>query len=1221
MTTASFVLKRLGDDWRLLAAIFAGMLVAAALLAGAPIYLATLERQGINTAIDRATQSSLDIYAIAPYIALSRQSLDDTERAFEGASQSGGLSEVFSGRERYLKSPTFLVGTASAPLPPPGLGGAGTFTASRGYFQNLTNLQDHVAFADGLMPSRAVDRSGERPRIEAAIGERSGAVFGLEVGDRVEMSPSLNDPVRVVVEISGVLEAVNPQDEYWRGNANLFIAPQPLEETTDAGVRVDPQEPPLALFVSREALIEGVGAAYPGTLVGSTWHVSVDREALKGLSKEEVRAGIAEMKAQVSAAMSGSAVLTGVERLLDRFERRSFFAGVPLLLLLAVAAVTVLYYILMMVAYLVASRESDVALLKSRGVSAWRLARIYAVEGVGIALAAAALAPFIAMGAIALAGKLPYFSEITRGAFLPVSFAWTPFAVSAAVGLTCLALYAAPGILGARTSLVVHKLRASRPPSEPFFQRYYVDVGLMAVGGVIFWELFSRGQIVSGGLFGAAGVNEAMLLAPPLMLTVVALLFMRFFPLAVRFLSGESPALIHLLAAASLVALAALGALDVFREGYAAERAIPLAHLAAIAALYAMTWRARRRFVALGAFALQAAAAALFVYRSPPASGDADFIPTAALAALPPAQILFVALGNLARHYPAWASIAIWRMARNPLQYSWLTLLIVMAAGLGTLAATVGGTLDRSYEERALYEVAADMRIAGATARSGEASAALKRRYLELPGVSAASLALRTRGTFGTAQTTGGYFDVLAVESREFSYVSWYRDDFSERPLPQLMSLLRSGENLPPITLPEDARSLSVWTRAADEYSNIYLWMALRDRRGVTETITFGPVLGDEWRLQEAETPRNLTDPIDLVSVQIYEPAFGPTGTAGMILLDDIRATDGAGESHVLDDFEGANKWTPLSTSMISTDSIGFTRSGAKRGNVSGAFRFGKDTDRGIRGFYRSPSGGPSPAVASVGFMRRAGMARGDSAVVSVLGRLVPIRVVDAAEYFPTMDPAGNGFLVMDLDALLRHLNILSPAGGAGPNEALLAEAPGAGDAAYDAARGLVSRPDAILRRADLLNETRLDPMIAAGWRAVALASAGAIIFSAAFGCAAYLLSRSGRAMGEMGFLRALGFRRGQMIRLLAAEHAAIIALGLALGAATGFAMSGAMVSALAVTEDGRAVIPPYILTTDWAYAIFIYAALAAIFAGGLAWLARSATRVDLREMSRTEGS
>ena len=73
MTTTSFVLRRLADDWKLLAAIFAGITVAATLLASAPIYLKTLERQGIDTAIDRADQSFLNIYGAAPHIVLSRE--------------------------------------------------------------------------------------------------------------------------------------------------------------------------------------------------------------------------------------------------------------------------------------------------------------------------------------------------------------------------------------------------------------------------------------------------------------------------------------------------------------------------------------------------------------------------------------------------------------------------------------------------------------------------------------------------------------------------------------------------------------------------------------------------------------------------------------------------------------------------------------------------------------------------------------------------------------------------------------------------------------------------------------------------------------------------------------------------------------------------------------------------------------------------------------------
>ncbi len=1219
MTTYSFIAKRLADDWKLLAAIFAGIVVAATLIAGAPVYLNTLERQSIDTAIDRADQTFLNIYAIAPYIALNGGMLDTADSVF-AAAVSDNIDTAYRGHARYLRSPTYLVGTPHAPLPTAAqAGGEESGRVSRGYFQHIADLESHVDFLQGRMASGEVEWVGGQPKFEAVVGRQATRVFGVEVGDTVAFTPSLSDPTRALVEIVGVVEPSDPSEEYWQQNPSIFMEPAPLEELPDADVEVDPEEPPLAAFVTRRALVDGVGAAYPGTLVSSTWYVFVDREELKKWGKGETRERILRMESRIAETMPGSAAFTGIERLLDRFERRSFFTSAPLLLLLAITAITALYYILMMVSYLVASREPDVALLRSRGAGGWTLARIYALEGVVLTLAAAAAAPFIAMGGIALAGKLGYFAEITRGDFLPVAVRWTPFAASAAVGLLCLAMYVAPGVIGARTGLVERRLRVSRPPSMPFFQRYYVDVGLMVVGGLVFWELFARGQIISGGLFGARGVNEALLFAPALLLTVVALLFMRFFPLAVRFLGGESPELLHLFAAVSLSALA----LAVAAEGLTSADGFgwlwSVAHVALVGALYAGAWRARGRLWFAAGVALQAAFAALFVYRNPLVAGSLAYAPTIALAALAPAQLLFVALRRLSRIYPVWASMAIWRMARNPLQYSWLVLLIVMAAGLGVLATTVGGTLDRSYEERILYEVAADVRLTGAPTHFAPDVGSIKSRYAELPGVSSLSMALRGEGSVG-ATYSGSGFDVLAVESDEFPYVSWYREDFSERPLPQLMGLLRSGANLPPLRLPDDADRLSVWARPKDEFSNVYLWMALQDRRGVSETITFGPLEGTSWTLMESAVPRGLEAPIDLISVQIYEPAFGPAGTAGTLFLDDIRASARGGEGVVLDDFEGVSQWTPLSTSMISRDSIGSTRLDVKNGARSGAFVFGKDTDRGIRGFYRSPSGGPVPVVASVSFAQRTGTAVGDAIIVNIFGRLIPVRIVDTVEYFPTLNPSGNGFLLADLDTLLSHLNILSPTRRVKPNELLLSESPGAGDEAYLAALSLARSPNFVHDRDALLDEVRLDPLINAGWRAMMLVSFGVIALVAALGYATYLISYAGKSRMEMGFLQALGLRRSQMTRLLAAEHLAVAAIGLAVGTAAGFAMSGLLVSALAVTEDGLPVIPPFVLTTDWAFMAPIYAVLTAIFVGALLWLARSSARRDIHELTREEG-
>ena len=726
-------------------------------------------------------------------------------------------------------------------------------------------------------------------------------------------------------------------------------------------------------------------------------------------------------------------------------------------------------------------------------------------------------------------------------------------------------------------------------------------------------------------------MNEALLFAPVLLLTVVALLFMRFFPLIVRYLSGDSPALMHLVAGATLVGLALVTAVGMVRAGMddVPGWLVGAAQLGFIGLIYWLTWKRGTAGHSLPILAamliLQTATVALFIYgplgiRSETSPLSLTTPLHSLLIALVPLQLAYIALRALSRVYPVWVSMSIWRMARNPLQYSWLVLLIVMVTGLGVLATTVGGTLDRSYEERILYEVAADLRVTGVPTHFARGTEEIKSRYLTMPGVSSVSLALRGEGSVG-ATYSGNSFGVLAVESDDFPYVTWYREDFSERPLPQVMSLLRSGANVPSIDLPEGTDGIYVWTRTMDDYPNMFLWMVIQDHRGVTDTVTFGPVTGTEWTLRRAEIPYHLRPPLSLVSVQIYEPAFGPAGTAGTLLLDDIQASvRGSSERQVLEDFEGTNRWTPLSTSMISTDTLRFTREGAWNGARSGVFTFGKDTDRGIRGFYRSPTGGPVPVIASSGFTERTGTVAGNAIIVNVFGRLIPVRIMDTVDYFPTMNPAGNGFLIADLDGFLRHLNILTPIGSIRPNELMLRESPGAGDEAYEYGLALARSPHMVHDRDRLLEEVRLDPLITAGWRAMALVAFAVIVFVSALGYVTYLISFAAQSRAETGFLQALGLRRGQMTRLLGSEHLAVVCMGLALGTAAGFAMSDIMVSALAVTEDGRPVVPPFILTTDWGFMGPIYVALVATFVGALMWLARSVSRVNVHELSRLEG-
>ena len=1216
LTTPKLIARRLLDDWKLLLSIFVGFVIAATLVAGAPVYFRSLQRVSVNTAVERTSAIFLNFFAYAPHVQFDRENVMGSEAYLVDAVQRN-VGDIYRGHERYVQSPTYLIGKPGSPLPArPGPAGD---QVSRGYVQYLSNMGRHVDVLAGRLPTDSVSQGPRGPVIEAMLGARQARVFDLEPGDEIALTPSLGDPIRVTAVIVGVVEATDPAEEYWSRNSEAYLNPAPLEEEVDAEVTVDPAEPPLSLFTTLESLIAGVGEAYPGSVASMHWNLFIDKESLKDWSIPQTRDNIAALENEFTQTLPGAAVFTGITRLLDRFERRSFFTSVPLLLLMTVMLLTVLYFLAMMVSYLVQSREDDVALLRSRGVSAMQMLKLYAVEGLALAVTAAVAAPFLAMAVVALSGALPYFRDIRDGLFLPVELHWYPFAMSFAVGLVCLAVFVVPAVVGARTGLIAHKLRSSRPPSVPLFQRYYVDVGLLIVGGLIFWELQQRGQFVSGGLFEDVQVNEAMLLAPVLFLVAVALLFMRLFPIFVRFINGDAPTLAHLLAGASLLALTGTTVAD--RLGSEPmEFALPLANLAVVAGAYWAAHRARGRGARWAAIVVQAAAIGFFVSRELPASDEIAFVPTIALAALVPAQLVFLALRSLVRGAPAWASMALLRMARNPLQYTWLVLLLVLVTGLGVLATTVGGTLNRSYEERILYDVAADIRVANVPGYIARGTQSLKETYMQIPGVTQVSLGLRGRGLVGTT-VSGIHFDLLAVESDDFQYMSWYRDDFSAVPLSGVMRSLQPVSRNEPLDLPRDAATFGMWVKPGGEYSNMFIWAAIQDSMGIVKTLSLGEVGPPEWQLMRGDMPLGMEPPLRLAAIQTYEPVFGPAGTAGSLLMDDMHVTLGNGAEEVLvDGFEGRSTWTPLATSPLSTDSITPISGDVRSGDAAGLFVFGKDTDRGIRGFYQSPSGGPLPVVASADFLNVSGARVGDVMILDVMSRLIPVVFTNRVEYFPTMMSRSGGFILADLDDLLRHLNILSPTASFYPNELFISEAPGAGDSVSETILRLTGTTDRVFDREERLELVRIDPLITAGWRAMMALSIGLIVFTAGLGYVIYLLAFADSGRNEMGFLQSLGMTGRQILGLLGLEHFAIALVGLGLGTWAGFQMSSIMVSSVAVTETGEPVVPPYVLVTDWPLMAVIYAALASIFLLSIIGLGRAMMRLELHTISRLEG-
>ncbi len=1211
-STIDLIRKRLAENRFLMFSIFASITVAVTLVAAAPVYMQALERLALNLAIDGLSRSDATITAFAFNIPLIDSVIEQTDQQVEEAI-SEELGPLRSSYQSYYMVDNYLAGIPRRPLPAPD--GPG-YPTSRAYFRYFTNLEQHITFLGGRMATDRIVDAPQGPIVEAIVSGNTAQQFGLQPGDLITTVPDLRLDLKVRARIVGVFAPTDVTEEFWGARANILIDPIPPEDPPEGVVLpYDPEEPPVPVFITREAMVQAVGKTYPGSLITTIWFIAVDKEALKTLSINEARDTLGGFDGQFSRSVPQAQVFTRIDDLLDTFENRTFFSKIPMLLLLAIMLAMVLFYLGMMVSYLVHSREGDMALLTTRGIGKLGLLRLYALEGGAITLIAVLIAPFLAIALVSLAGVLPYFDGMTHGSLLPVELGIAPFVFAAATGLLCLTVFVLPSIIGSRGGLLAHKLRSSRPPMLPLFHKYNVDVALVVLGAMIFWELRSRGHLVSGGLFESIEVNETMLLAPVLFLVVVALVFMRLFPLFVRFISGESGTLMHIFAAATVVPLA-IGIVTSELQEVAGEWVLPSALVLLAGGAYWATASAKTALLRVAGLIAQGLLVAWFVAIYPLDPEDVLFLPSVALISLVPVQLLFGLLRVAMRVAPVWLSMGLWRMARNPLQYTWLILLLVMATGVGILSTTVGGTLELSQRERVLYDVGSDYRITNLTNASIPGGIQqLRETYLTIPGVTSASMAFRDSGTLGAVIT-----QVLALESDVFPYMAWFRDDFSDTSLAGLMGALQQHPQVEPIEIPEGATQIGMWINPEEIYSDIRLYAVVEDSVGTTQVVALGELDQDQWHLRRGGLPSRMLPPLQLVSVQIFESGFGPTATPGSFGLDDIHVVMGSsGEEVVLEDFERRMRWSPIITSPFLSDRIAATLRDAHDGQ-SGVYTFGRDNVNGIRGIYQNPTGGPMPIVASSQLMETLGMVVGDSTILNIRGRQMPVVIRSEASYFPTVSLDSGNFLVADLDDVLGHLNILSAAAGVRPNELFLEGSPAAHQSVQSTINSFIPVRRQFHDRQAQLDAAERDPLTTAGWRAMVLVSLGVVLLTAAFGYVTYLLLFSSRTRGEMGFLQSMGLSRRQLVGLVGFEHASIAIAGLGIGTWAGFEMSRLMVAPLAVTETGQEVVPPFILITDWSLMAPTYLGLGAVFVAALYLLNRSIRRLDLQTLARSEG-
>ena len=562
----------------------------------------------------------------------------------------------------------------------------------------------------------------------------------------------------------------------------------------------------------------------------------------------------------------------------------------------------------------------------------------------------------------------------------------------------------------------------------------------------------------------------------------------------------------------------------------------------------------------------------------------------------------------LARWLPAGIVLGLWQMARNPTHYARLSLLLILMAGLGIFAASFSGTLEQSFEERVLYATGSDIRVESILQNSSGPTRPFKESYEAIDGVDEVATVFRGGG-FDETKLVGESYEMLAVDAEDFNDIAWFRGDFSSGSMAELLESLEYPTPPQAIPLPDDARAISVMVRPDRPHSTVRVTARIQDSNDRYFAYELGRLGAGDWRLLETRLSRvggfrgrlrlEPVWPLKLVSIAVEETNAQRRLTAGSILIDSIQVRTGDGLTKDVETFDSVDGWSLLKvTPDAASDDLRQVAIGAN--GPSGAARFSWTEGPALtsRGIFHGPPIEPMAVLASESFLRDTGHSKGQTIEVSVGGNRIPVRIVDTVDFFPTLDPYNERFLISDLSSLSALANLDASSRELKPNEAWLTADPLLDDRT-ELVNNLARRPFTgrrVYDRERLLELSRLDPLVKAGWRALLFLAFATVLSISCLGFLIHSYVSFKNREPQFALLRTMGITMRQLTALVWLEQALVIVAGMALGTWMGGRLGAIIMPFLGYDDRGSEILPPFIIHVEWSVLLITYAVMITVF-------------------------
>lgn len=539
----AFVLRRMRDSWRLQLVIAAGIIVAAVLMSSTTIYTRAVSDLSLTVSLREDLTERRQMLTSLWSLPIAGGP-NESARSYAEESIAERFGEIESQRLRFQSSIPMSI---DLPLR------QGQVIPPTAFFATLDEAESHLTVVEGRFPKPPELTSGANltGRIEVAMPVGAARAYGVGVGSELHIvdgwdecdrepdpppggppppprppcEPTMLVQRLIPIEITGLIEPDDVESSFW----------QRVPRNVTFGVYVSPPRPQtVSLIVPPETFDSVMPTVMSGYLVNTTWISELDTDQLNVAVLDDTRAAFDLMREDLRSV--GGAVRSPIEARLESFVKDLDFTQVPILMLLAQVVGIALFYVVIVSGVQVAERREELFSMRSRGASIMQVISHTAIEGIILAIVAAAVAPFIAMGVIGLLGYTPVFDPLTGGNSIPTTLTDMAFLLSAAGAIVAVLFTLAPLVIASRTRVLSERLRGvSRPAGPNALQRYFLDVALVLVAVGLIFEADLKGTVFERNSVGGLSADPLLLSTPILFALAATLVILRFLPYIYRF--------------------------------------------------------------------------------------------------------------------------------------------------------------------------------------------------------------------------------------------------------------------------------------------------------------------------------------------------------------------------------------------------------------------------------------------------------------------------------------------------------------------------------------------------------------------------------------------------------------------------------------------------------------------------------------------------------------